>query len=137
MKVNEYKLIYNVNTEVTRTRIFGTDFVQKNKNKCEIIFNNKIYDLREYFDESLNDNKSQIEFILKTVDLDDMSYMFDKCTSLLSMSYYGELEEEEEDININNDLYNEKLLYESPLITDNNSFPKETKRIESIFSYCF
>ena len=39
-------------------RIFGKYFVNQNKNKCKIIYNNKKYKLKEYFDE-INKNNSQ------------------------------------------------------------------------------
>ena len=44
-------------------RIFGKYFVEQNKNKCKIIYNNKKYILKEYFDEIDNNYNPKIKEI--------------------------------------------------------------------------
>ena len=40
------KLIYKIKTEGERIQIFGSDFVNNNKNKCIIIYQNNIFPLQ-------------------------------------------------------------------------------------------
>ena len=72
-------------------RIFGKNFVNTNKNKCKIIYNNKIYELKEYFEEidiNYNNNENQIKLKLKIFNnIINMSYMFCECNTLLSLQY--------------------------------------------------
>ena len=74
-------------------RIFGENFVKNNKNKCKIIYKNKIYDLKEYFEEiDDNYNREAKEIKLKLIfweNITDMSYMFEGCSQLKSMSEYS------------------------------------------------
>jgi len=83
-KVNEITAIYKVNDEKNKIRIFGSDFVKNNKDKCKIIYENEIYDLTEYFNiKPKNDN---LRIILKGIrNITNMSYIFSKCSSLLSL----------------------------------------------------
>ena len=46
---NEITLIYKINLNEDKIKIFGSDFVQK-KNNCKIKYENKEYELNEYFD---------------------------------------------------------------------------------------
>jgi len=41
-------MIYKINNNENRIRIFGKTFVENNKNKCRIIYNNIIFSLQEY-----------------------------------------------------------------------------------------
>ena len=47
--INE-EIIYKPNKE-GKVRIFGENFVNNNKDKCKIIYNNKEYELKEYFND--------------------------------------------------------------------------------------
>ena len=47
-KNEEIEIIYKQNNNERKVRIFGSTFVDNNKNKCEIIYKNKQYDLKEY-----------------------------------------------------------------------------------------
>ena len=70
-------------------RIFGKYFVKQNKNKCKIIYNNKKYELKEYFDEiDKNYNIEIKEIKLKLIGINnitDMQEMFDGCCHLTSV----------------------------------------------------
>ena len=49
---NDIEIIYDIDEmakKARETRIFGKEFVDNNKNKCKLIFNNKKYELNEYF----------------------------------------------------------------------------------------
>ena len=68
-----------------KTKIFGNGFINKNKDKCKIIYENKEYELKEYFDDIDNNikNKEEISFILRiNKNITDISYMFYKCDEL-------------------------------------------------------
>ena len=87
-----FKLVYklsNVGNEMTR--IFGKDFVERNKNRAKIIFNNKEYPLKEYFEEIDKNYKprEKITIILKCFhNILNFNSTFLKCDNLLSMSEY-------------------------------------------------
>ena len=63
-------------------KILGKKFEEKNKNICSIIYKNKEYKLSEYFEvEEINEN---LEIKIIGINrINDASYMFYKCSSLL------------------------------------------------------
>ena len=79
-----------------RLRIFGNNFVKNNKGKCEIIYQGKNYELKEFIDEidpylnikneiNINNIKENdiFELTLKIYkDITDMSFMFNDCSAL-------------------------------------------------------
>ena len=71
-------------------RIFGKYFVKENKNKCKIIYNNKKYKLKEYFEEIDKDYNSEIDEIkLKLVGINQITNLkeiFYGCYYLSSVS---------------------------------------------------
>ena len=85
--INEINITYNVGNE-NDIHIFGKKFVENNKDKCKIEFENKEYEIKEYF--HIEDytnyklNKLQIKLKLSN-NVTDMSYMFNGCTSLISL----------------------------------------------------
>ena len=89
---NQYN---NINDEIIykpnkkgRVRLFGNDFVKNNKEKCKIIYNNKEYELKEYFDDIDKEynNKDEIKIKLKGINsVTDMSKMFCVCETLSSL----------------------------------------------------
>ena len=46
---NEITIIYKTNKNI-KNRIFGSNFVKNNKNKCNIIYKGDAYELSEEFD---------------------------------------------------------------------------------------
>ena len=87
-KNNENTIKYEIKNGDKNVKIFGNTFVKNNKDKCRIIFNEKEYDLKEYFDiTNYKNEKNILEIELKiNNNLEDMSYMFDGCSSLLYLS---------------------------------------------------
>ena len=69
----EYKAIND-----SQIKLFGSDFVKRNKKKCKIIYNEKEYDLIEYFTFDNNYNhKDSIKIQLRiNNNIKDISYMF-------------------------------------------------------------
>ena len=71
-----------------RVKILGRYFIKKNKDKAKIIYKNKIYELKEYFEDidTNYNHKDLIKFkIIFIHNIIDMSYMFYECNSLMSL----------------------------------------------------
>ena len=82
-----FQLEYKASND-NQIRLFGSDFVYKNKDKCKIIYNEKEYDLMEYFkfDNNYNHNDSiKIQLRINN-NITDISNMFYFCRELLSIS---------------------------------------------------
>ena len=81
-------IIYNINNKDRKFQyinIFGSDFVKNNKNKCEMIIDDKEYEISEKYN-IRSYNKNKLEIKLKGIDnVTNMSFMFDDCSSLVSL----------------------------------------------------
>ena len=90
-----FELTYdNQNHRRNKVKILDKYFIKKNKNKCKIIYNNKINELKEYFEDinSKYNHKDLIKFKLIFIhNIIDMSYMFYNCESLISLSAHNEI----------------------------------------------
>ena len=87
MNINVFQMKYEINME-KKIRILGEKFVQKNFDKCKIIYKNKIFDCQEYID--VNHKESLIKLKLYLLnDINDLSYMFAECSTLIEFSFYG------------------------------------------------
>ena len=66
--------------------LFDFDFVIRNKDKCKIIYNEKEYDLMNYFkfDNNYNHNSKKIQLRMNN-NITDISHMFYECKELLSI----------------------------------------------------
>ena len=84
---NNIILIYKIKEKETKINIFGKMFVKNNKNNCKFICEDKLYDLKEFFDLS-NYEKTKGILLIKLIgvnNIKNMSEMFYQCTSLLCM----------------------------------------------------
>ncbi len=100
---NEYKLIYGVDDDIQipplfelskisykvdrnadSIRIFGEEFIKKHKGKAIIIYNDKIYPIKEYLPTKLIPQKTSRLVIIyrELTEIIDREYMFDNCTLL-------------------------------------------------------
>ena len=75
-------------TNSSQIKLFGSDFVKRNKDKCKIIYKKKECDLREYFKfyNNYNHNDSIKIQVGVNNNIKDISYMFYFCRELLSIS---------------------------------------------------
>ena len=83
-----FELEYKATNE-SKIKLFGSKFVNKNKDKCKIIYNEKEYDLMEYFefDNNYNHNDSfKIQLRINNNNITDISHIFFQCKELLSIS---------------------------------------------------
>ena len=74
-----------INEKISKNKIFGEKFVENNKNKCKMIINEKEEELCSYYNiEKIE--KKVLKIKLKGINnINDMSYMFCGCESLLSI----------------------------------------------------
>ena len=82
-----YELEYK-STNNSRIKLFDIRFVNKNKEKCNIIYNDREFDLMEYFnfDNNNNSHNDSIKIQLRiNNDITDISFMFNDCKELLSI----------------------------------------------------
>ena len=83
-KFDEISLIYDVDDEEEETRIFSDIFVHNNKEICQMIIDNKIYELKGAFNTKNYNNKEVNIKLLNIEKCYDFSKMFDGCKSLPS-----------------------------------------------------
>jgi len=82
--ITEINIIYNIKNE-EYIKLFGYKFVENNKNICKMIIDNKEYEIEDKYDVK-NYNKNILKIKLKEINIiTNMSYMFYKCSSLLSL----------------------------------------------------
>ena len=112
-----------------KLRIFGKIFVNKNKNKCKIIYKNKKYKLKEYFEDlkCSKINENQVKLILRMEStISDMSHMFDECLELESISEiqnkYNENNMTSENLSENNLIKRQSFLNKNNIQLINNMF---------------
>ena len=94
-----FKLVYKINREKNIfIRIFDDIFVGRNKNKFRIIYNNKQYQLKHFFEEieknftSLKEIKCKLRFFHNILKL---SGMFSNCSNLISIVDYEKVNEKQ------------------------------------------
>ena len=87
MNVDEIKMIYKVKN-LKEVQLFGTDFVERNKNNCNLIIEGEEQGLKQVhsFGIFFGTDKEYFEVKLKGItNITDMSKMFYECTSLISL----------------------------------------------------
>jgi len=89
MNFDEINILYKVNEDDNEVKIFDSSFVERNKNKCKIIYEGKEEELKEkmkiytsWFSSKINKLEIKLKGILN---INDMSNMFSGCSSLLSL----------------------------------------------------
>ena len=108
---NCFELVYK---KAKKTRIFGKKFLKRNKYKFKIVYNNKEYSLKEFFEEIDKNCKQgrEIKFKLRFLcNIYNLSGMFLNCVKLISMK---------------NDVKEETIC--------NNNDDSKTDNIENVFS---
>ena len=82
-----FELVYKLTNE-NHIKLFDSRFVNRNKDKCKIIYNGKEYELTEYFKFDNNYNQNDLIKIQLRINnnITNLSFMFQKCEELLSIS---------------------------------------------------
>ena len=84
---------YDPNFFPKKLKIIDKQFIKKNRTICKIIYRNKLYELKEYFEDiDINYNhKDEIKIKLVFIhNIIDISNMFYNCGSLTSLSFNKE-----------------------------------------------
>ena len=82
--ISEITIIYTVNPNEESIKIFGSGFVNNNRDNCKIVYDNKEYELNKEFD--VKNVKDKLEIKLKGVNkVTNMSNLFSGCLSLSSL----------------------------------------------------
>ena len=84
--INQMNIIYKINNEDTRIKLFDKQFVDNNKDNCFLIINNHIKEVCDYY--TLKNNKKEKNLNVALIEkrtISDMSYMFHKCKSLIAI----------------------------------------------------
>ena len=87
--ISEINIIYDINKNLEKEEdtinIFGSEFVENNKNICKMIIDNKEYELKVKYNIKNYYNKI-LKITLKGIDnVTNMSWMFSECSSLSSL----------------------------------------------------
>ena len=89
LNINEIDLVYNIPKGKKEIGIFGEEFVKENKDLCKIIYENKVYDLSEYFSVE-NNTSNKLKFKLKGINnVTNLSDMFKLCSNLSDESDFS------------------------------------------------
>ena len=84
-KGDSIRIIYKIDKTKDKIKIFNEEFVQKYKNKCKIIYENKEHKLKEEL-ETKKIQKNKIEIKLKGIEnINNISGMLYQCNSLFSL----------------------------------------------------
>jgi surface protein len=85
---NEIKMKYKIDKIDKKIKLFDKNFINNNKNYCKYIYDNKTYELNEYFNISEHNEKNNILDIslIGIKNVTNMKYMFFECPSLISIS---------------------------------------------------
>ena len=78
------------NNKNKKTKILDKEFIEKDKDKCKIIYNRYELKLKEYFEDIGNNNEIELILCLDK-NISDLSYMFSGCDSLISVEYYNNI----------------------------------------------
>ena len=81
--IDEIIIRYKINKNEKEIKIFDTDFIKNNKDKCKIIYEDKEYEIKEKWNIDDNIKNEILEIKLKGINnITEMSYMFAGCPNL-------------------------------------------------------
>ena len=82
---NDNIIIYKINENEEKIRIFGKDFVKNNKNKIKLEIEGKEYELMEFYNKNNNKIKNLYIKIKGIENITNMRHMFYGYSSLLNL----------------------------------------------------
>ena len=87
---NEIVIKYKIGKE-EKIRIFGDKFVENNKDNFQMIINDNIYELNQFYNIQNEKENEILELKLRQLkDVTNISYMFSECSSLIEISDISE-----------------------------------------------
>ena len=137
-----FELTYKISKEI-KIRILGIKFINKNKDKIKLIYNNYEIEIKEYFVDNSINKGSEIKFLLcLDKQINDISYLFEECDSLTSIEVFKneESNENDDELDINNTPNSDSSFFKE-VTTINSSkklsyFPASFTNMEYMFSGC-
>ena len=112
-----FELTYK-NKNKDYTKILDKYFIERNRNRCSIIYNNCEFELKEYLENIDNKHKDTFKLLLcLDRNINDLSYIFFKCDSLISIEYY----QMDYHINEMNDNFGDTNFFDSNIINSNTN----------------
>ena len=92
---NEFILNYDFDYIKSGKKLFGTKFVEKNKDKCFLLIEDEIFELCEIYkmkNESEENTEKEIKVkLIQNEVITDLSYMFNDCDSIVNLPDISEL----------------------------------------------
>ena len=87
---NDINIEYKITNKNNKVKIFGREFVDNNKNICQIIINNKVRELSQNIDinsyQLIDDEILKVQLKIKDLNkMTNISYMFSGCKELYSL----------------------------------------------------
>ena len=133
--INDQILIeYKINSNTNKIQIFGNNFVLNNKNKCFIIYENREFELMEFFE--LKNNAHNNILKIKLIDINNftnLESMFYNCFSLIYLPDITKLNIKNV-IDMHNMFYNCSSLISVPDISKWNTC--NVTNMSGMFSNC-
>ena len=127
-----FLLKYKIDIKSQKIKLFGNDFVEKNKNKCSLTINQKEYGLINNINTPILKENKFIEVKLKIKkSLNSLKDMFSNCENLISVREYNLNTKKITDIN---NLFSECINLESVIIS--NWDTSKIKKMCSVFKNC-
>ena len=86
-KLNQITIIYNINKNEKKIKLFGKNFLIHNKDNCHLLIDGKQNELCEFYQLNNNQKKNNTLKIklIENKKIIDMSSMFDNCKSIVSL----------------------------------------------------
>jgi len=86
MELDEIIIRYKINKNDKEIKIFDSDFIENNRNKCKIIYEGKEYEIKERWKINNKFKNEMLEIKLKGINnITNMSYMFFGCSNLTNL----------------------------------------------------
>ena len=115
-----YILIYSIFKTKKFINILGKEFINNNRNKIKIIYNNKKVPLQSFFStKEIKGNILKIKMILNK-NAYNKSYMFKDCFFLSEIKIFNDIDFEEDDENYKNHMKSDKEYSGFNFINDNS-----------------
>ena len=133
-----FEVTYKINEDERKVKILGKNCIKRNKYNGSIIYNNSEFELKEYFEDNDKMNKDTFKLLIcLDKNIEDISYIFYKCESLITIDDYqmnNKLDEIDKELNLLSyeSETNHTYLNNNTNLSDSNIYPDNSNEISSI-----
>ena len=138
-----FRLIYKIEPQIDKIKIFGKQFVKENKEKCYLSYKGKIFQLQEYFFlRDLKEEKDKFEILMiQFNNISEKNYIFDEYNLLIKSknenkkpkTNTNEKKTKEEEIEENENLEEQYLFFQRHTLGESfynyNNFKNKKEKI--------